>query len=349
MCSVMSWSTPFSTDMARTGQNTSSPSGGGGIERLPLWFIEGMAEYLSLGHIDPHTAMWIRDAARSEEKLPSLGDLNNQRFFPYRWGQAFWAYVAGRWGDAVVEAAFSEAVSMGSAEAAFEKITGLTAKELSRQWHEAIRSQYAPILQAASRASDSARLVTADQKNDRALAVSPVLSPDGSRVIYLSERDMLSIDLYLADATTGRVIRKLVNTAIDPHFSSIQFISSAGAWDPRGKQFAVGAIAQGRPVLSIIDANNGDRIREVPFPDLGEIVDPSWSPDGGSIAFSATTAGRTDLYLFDLTNGTDAATDRRCLRRPPTGVVAGRSPGLCDGSVFDRSVAAQGRVYLRYK
>ena len=293
----------FQYDMARTGQNTSSPSGGG-IERLPLWFIEGMAEYLSLGHIDPHTAMWIRDAARSEEKLPSLGDLNDPRYFPYRWGQAFWAYVAGRWGDAVVEAAFSEAVSRGSAEAAFEKITGLTAKELSRQWHEAIRSQYAPILRSASRASDSARLVTADQKNDRALAVSPALSPDGSRVIYLSERDMLSIDLYLADATTGRVIRKLVNTAIDPHFSSIQFISSAGAWDPRGKQFAVGAIAQGRPVLSIIDASNGDRIREVPFPDLGEIVNPSWSPDGGSIAFSATTAGRTDLYLFNLTNGT---------------------------------------------
>ena len=142
-------------------------------------------------------------------------------------------------------------------EAAFEKITGLSAKELSRQWHDAIRAQYAPILGSASRASASGRLVTPDQKNDRALAVSPVLSPDGSRVVYLSERDMLSIDLYLADATTGRIIRKLVNTAIDPHFSSIQFISSAGTWDPRGKQFAIGAIARGRPVLAIIDVDSG--------------------------------------------------------------------------------------------
>lgn len=30
-----------------------------GLERLPLWFIEGMAEYLSLGPADPNTAMWI--------------------------------------------------------------------------------------------------------------------------------------------------------------------------------------------------------------------------------------------------------------------------------------------------
>src|SRR5438093_11786564 len=27
----------------------------------PLWFMEGMADYLSIGPIDPHTAMWLRD------------------------------------------------------------------------------------------------------------------------------------------------------------------------------------------------------------------------------------------------------------------------------------------------
>src|SRR6476469_7781674 len=46
---------------------TTSPSsapGQNGAERLPLWFIEGMAEYLSIGPVDSNTAMWIRDAAR---------------------------------------------------------------------------------------------------------------------------------------------------------------------------------------------------------------------------------------------------------------------------------------------
>ena len=69
-------------------------------QRLPLWFIEGMAEYLSLGPVDPHTAMWLRDAAR-QETLPTINDLDNPKYFPYRWGQAFWAYVGGRWGDEV--------------------------------------------------------------------------------------------------------------------------------------------------------------------------------------------------------------------------------------------------------
>src|SRR5690606_10612826 len=31
-----------------------------GVSPLPLWFVEGMAEYLSLGPRYPHTAMWLR-------------------------------------------------------------------------------------------------------------------------------------------------------------------------------------------------------------------------------------------------------------------------------------------------
>src|SRR5438067_12393844 len=69
-----------------------APAGENGAERLPLWFIEGMAEYLSIGPVDPNTAMWLRDAVR-QHKLPSIHDLNKPKYLPYRWGQAFWAFV----------------------------------------------------------------------------------------------------------------------------------------------------------------------------------------------------------------------------------------------------------------
>ena len=62
-----------------------APPGQTRAESLPLWFVEGMAEYLSIGPVDPNTAMWMRDAAR-EEKLPTVKDLDNPKYFPYRWG-----------------------------------------------------------------------------------------------------------------------------------------------------------------------------------------------------------------------------------------------------------------------
>jgi len=40
----------------------------------PLWFAEGMAEYLSLGPINAETAMWLRDASL-EGKLPSIAQM----------------------------------------------------------------------------------------------------------------------------------------------------------------------------------------------------------------------------------------------------------------------------------
>src|SRR6188768_338834 len=68
---------------------------------LPLWFIEGMAEYLSLGPRDVQTAMWLRDAA-IEDRLPQIKNLDDPRYFPYRFGHAFWAYIGGRFGDEAV-------------------------------------------------------------------------------------------------------------------------------------------------------------------------------------------------------------------------------------------------------
>src|SRR5687768_5088009 len=53
------------------------PSGrqvGPGLAALPLWFIEGMAEYLSLGPIDSNTAMWVREAS-SRDAMPSIDKL----------------------------------------------------------------------------------------------------------------------------------------------------------------------------------------------------------------------------------------------------------------------------------
>ena len=64
---------------------------------VPLWFIEGMAEFLTVGPEDQLTAMWMRDAVRSE-KLPSIEKLSSPRLFPYRWGAALWAFLADRYG-----------------------------------------------------------------------------------------------------------------------------------------------------------------------------------------------------------------------------------------------------------
>ncbi len=279
-----------------------------GAERLPLWFIEGMAEYLSLGPIDPNTAMWLRDAVRpgddkqkEKEKLPTIDDLDNPKYFPYRWGQAFWAYVAGRFGDDVVRRMLSVGAAAGDAHVAIEKVLGVNAKELSADWHESIRRTYAPTFASTTPPSAVGRMVIEGKGLGADLNVGPAISPDGRWIAFLSTRSVFSTDLFVADASTGRIVHKLTSTATNPHFSSIQFIYSAGAWDAASQHIAIATVVSGRPALAVFDAQSGSKQREIGIAELDEIFNPTWAPDGHAIAFTGMTRGLTALFVYDLT------------------------------------------------
>ena len=284
---------------AMTGQGKAGAADYGALN-MPLWFIEGMAEYLSVGPVDAHTSMWLRDAAR-QDKLPSVSDLGSSRYFPYRYGQALWAYVAGRFGDRVVGESLRKIDSRSNdAETVLKAVLGVDAKTLTKDWHAAIKEAVGTTTADKKAPSVYGAALVTKKAQGGSLNVGPALSPDGGRLAFLSERDLFSIELFVADAKTGQVERRLSQAAVDPHVESLQFINSAGGWSRDGERFALGAVAKGRPLLVILNAKNGKTVREVPFSELGEIATPSFSPDGTRVVFSALVSGFTDLYVYDL-------------------------------------------------
>jgi sugar lactone lactonase YvrE len=289
-----------------------------GLNRVPLWFIEGMAEYVSLGNVDPNTTMWMRDAVRTG-RLPKFRDLENPRYFPYRWGQSFWSYLGGTYGDDIVGALLRAAGRSGNVQMALEQMTHRPVDSLVADWHRALIDGARPVAVAtgtplpADRAQrDQARLVPVTTPGARGLVspgkeqrynIAPALSPDGTRMAYFSDAGLFSIDMYLANADNGQTIRKLISSTRDPHLESMQFINSAGAWDADGSRFVFGAVVTGAPALRIVKGTNGDLIKQIKFPSLGEIFNPTWAPDGKQIAFSAQAGGVTDLFVYDLDSG----------------------------------------------
>ncbi len=267
--------------------------------RIPLWFIEGMAEYLSVGPVDPETAMWMRDAVRRKE-LPQISKLENSyKYFPYRWGHAVWSYITGRWGDEVIGKAMKAVGRAGDYEVILESTLGIKLKQLSADWHKAMQDAYLPLLEKTQLPEAFAKpLFKGVESNPYNIA--PSISPDGRSLVFLSTRDLFSIDLYLADADSGRIRRKIISTAVDPHFESIQFIRSAGSWDSSGRKFVLAGVAKGKPVLTIIDMEKDRTEREIPFPELAEILSPAWSPDGRYLTFSGLAGGVADLFIYDL-------------------------------------------------
>jgi Tol biopolymer transport system component len=239
--------------------------------------------------------MWLRDAAQ-HDALPTLEQLENPRYFPYRYGHALWSYLTTRFGDEVVGRMLR--TRGRGVVARLERVTGVDRRSLTTGWHASIRRDPTPDGDGIA----PARTIVAARDRHTRLHLAPAISPDGSRVMFLSERDRVSLDVFLADAATGTVLKKIVRTAGDPHFDSLQYIHSAGAWDPSGRRFAFAALGSGQPILSIADVRTGSRDDHV-LGSLGEIFNPSWSPDGSRLVFSALQGGLSDLFVFTPATG----------------------------------------------
>jgi WD40 repeat protein len=272
-----------------------------GATALPLWFIEGMAEYSSLGPVHAPTAMWMRGAIQDTAKdtLPTYRQLDDPRYFPYRYGHALLAYVAGHWGDQAIGRLLRQASRRRDMAPAIREVLGISPDELVKRWHAELHATYDPLLGATQPPETFGPGVVRAQHGVR-YNVSPSLSPDGTQMMFLSDRDLFSIDLFLADARTGKIKRQVTKTAVDAHLQSLEFIESAGSWSPDGQRFVFAGISAGHPILVLYDVARGKRTREIRFPHLGEILNPAWSPDGRFIAFSGLSGGLSELYLYDL-------------------------------------------------
>ncbi|HEV2854069.1 MAG TPA: BamA/TamA family outer membrane protein [Thermoanaerobaculia bacterium] len=270
---------------------------------LPLWFVEGMAEYLSLGRFAPQTAMYLRDGL-ARDALPDLNKLSRDpRYFPYRWGHAFWAYVGGRWGDTVVGRLFARGARVG-VEGALQEVLATDVKQFSEDWKASIRQAYGPVIEnRQTPAALGRKLLPQGDKKTIDTYVSPVLSPDGSQFAVFSTRSLFGFDLYLADAKTGQITGKLFSTEADAHLDSLRFLDSAGAWSPDGSKFALAVQTRGDNELAILDVRSRRIERQIGIPEAGQLWNPAWSPDGRSIAVSGSVGGLTDLFLIDVESG----------------------------------------------
>ena len=268
---------------------------------LPLWFVEGLAEHLSIGPIDAATAMFVRDALR-REALPDLATLGDERrYFPYRWGHAFWAYVDQRYGRQSVPTLFAAALVRGSIDQAVTAVLKTEPATVGREWQVWLRKQHPA---GSGDASPGLEPLLAGTESKARLNLGPALSPDGRFVAFYSERDGTAVDLFLADAHNGVVLRKLTELAVSPHTDSLGFVASAGAWTADGRQLAFPTVTLGRPELAIYDVAAERVTRRVPLGSLGDVLAASWSPDGRSLVLSASAGGYVDLVILEVASGT---------------------------------------------
>ncbi len=322
----------------------------------PLWFMEGMAEYLSIGQLDPHTHAWLRDAVLSGylRTIPEMSRYND--YLSYRFGQSLWAFIGRKYGDETVGLLLGRTLRLGL-DTAVEVTLGVTVAGLSDEWIEFVRTTYLPEVARFGGADEIGGRLTGHRFRpgtaDFASYLSPALSPDGRRIVYLSDRGnryYAFYDLWLASAEDGEVLGRLVEAARTPDFESLRFLTSSASWSPDGRHLAFVAKVGGRDALYLYDVERRRVARKISF-DLDGVQNPTFSPDGRRLAFTGIKGGISDLYTVDLSGARlEQLTDDRYADLHPSWSPDGRYIAIAtdrgDETDFDKLVFGNLRIAL---
>lgn len=154
----------------------------------------------------------------------------------------------------------------------------------------------------------------------------PMISRDGTKVIYASTQHRETADIYIKDVNS-RLMTRLTNDAaqdvmpcLSPDGNFIAFSSNrSGSWD-----------------LYMMPASGGTPVQLTN--DIAHDLHPSWSPDGSKVVFSrlGQASGRWELWVLDMHNPSGLQFIGYGLF-PEWSPVPGNAPDGSDQIVFQRS------------
>ncbi len=261
--------------------------------QLPLWMSEGYAEFSSL-YWDTKTDMTIRDLAINGQ-IPQLYQLNG--YMAYRGGQAVMKYISDTYGKPKIGEMFNQIKRHRSVEGGMKAALGGDMQEVSKRWRKWVRKQYWPDINGRDEVADEAIQLTDHDKLRNYYNIAPAISPDGSKIAILSDRDGYA-DIFFISAVDGKELRKVVAGGRTPALEELQWLQAGITWSPDGKKIAFTSKAGATDALNIIELKSGDRHTYKTF--LEGMFMANWSPQGDKIALVGLKGNKSDIYVFDV-------------------------------------------------
>ncbi|HMY46217.1 MAG TPA: BamA/TamA family outer membrane protein, partial [Leptospiraceae bacterium] len=280
---------------------------------MPLWLMEGMAEYLSSGW-DQTAETYVRDAVLNN-RMPELVDLHNESvndaYAYYKGGQAVMMFIADTYGIDRIPFLLRAAHNTNRIDEAIRLTFKTSANEFNLAFARYLRARYALASRAYAETKDlRMREVTDRYESQTGFQIRPAVSPDGQSIAYLTVDGIFPAIVIRPAPGPGitkkrQETKKIVLRALrSSDYEEVQLLTTKLSYSPDGKSLMVAGRRQGQQSILFFDVDSGDLIEsESHALPLDSIAFPSMSPDGSKIVFSGTISGKTDLYILEKRSG----------------------------------------------
>lgn len=259
----------------------------------PIWFIEGLAEFTSIGW-DSESDMYVRDATQ-RGYLPPIPYL--QAFLAYKGGQAVLLYLEETYGSQKLGELIQRIRTTRNFNRAWESAVGEKLEESSKKWQRYMRQKYWPDVQDRKEPTDYAQQLTDHVEWKNFVNNSPAVSPNGDKVAFLSDRNGY-FDIYLVSALEKKKVTKLISGQRKADLEELQWLRPGMSWSPDGKFIAFSSRSAGEDALNILDVKKKKIVATHKF-NLDGLFSPTWSPVSGEIAFIGVKHCCSDIYIFN--------------------------------------------------
>ncbi len=270
-------------------------------DRMPLWFIEGLAEYMSHDGLDTETEMYLRDALVNDI-LPEIDYMDAYGYLSvYKCGQSILYWIAWRYGDEKVGEILHQISKLRNFNSALKAAIGIDSKELSKRWRRFIKERYWTQVAKMEPPDQFARQLTNHEKEYCYVNNSPVLSPNGEWLAFLSNRSDY-FDIYLMNTMDGKIEKRLIRGQRSGKFEELHWLQPGITWSPDGSRIALCAKTGEMDALYVVSIPEGKIDRKYQF-DSNGLFSPAWSPDGRQIAMVVVHENRSDIVTVELETG----------------------------------------------
>ncbi|NWF88018.1 MAG: PD40 domain-containing protein, partial [Ignavibacteriaceae bacterium] len=268
----------------------------------PLWFVEGLAEYLST-EIDEQAEMVMRDAVLNNYFVP----LTNMyqiygTFLMYKEGQSFLEFVDETYGSEKILQMLDNFWMYPDFNKVIAYTIGKPLEEIDAEWLIFLKKKYYPMIQHKTPLENASQKIT-----DFGFNFSPVVYKSGNEkfIYFVANRDGYS-SLYKMKVGVNKdefdiefeepelVIRGEKSEQLESFhlFQSSIDISSDGI-------IAFSTKSGGTDALHLFSIHEDRIIKTFSKEYLLNIISPKFSSDGSSIVFNAIDQkGFSDLFIY---------------------------------------------------
>lgn len=264
--------------------------------QLPLWFAEGLAEYLSVGW-DVESDMFLMDRAVYGQLAFPDGPYAD--YMVYKGGQSFLYFLAAGRGDKAFDRFLRGFRDTKSPGGALEETFDESQEDLAAEWVRELKRIYWPEIGRREDPSRIAGALTFHEKWRSHFNLQPRISPDGSKVAYFSDKKD-DTRIIVCDRT-GKTLAEIPQIGYAGYFESFHPFRSGMCWSPESDRLAFVTKANGRDEIRVLRVAS-KRVERVVRPTVKSISSPDWSHDGRYLVFAGLDGHQTDLYTYDIEN-----------------------------------------------